>query len=204
MARKIVPLITGEKYHIYNRGADKRIIFSDPSDYVRFYQTLAIFNTVEPATNYRLANSRSLDHLPVLVSIHAYALLPNHYHLILEQITDGGISEFIKRISGGYTSYFNEKNDRSGALFQGKFKRVHIESDAQYNYLFNYVNENHTVHDLPRSTEMYHSSSLHYQGKMKSKLLENVVPIKQYDHAEATLQAQDIYKRRQQFKDALE
>lgn len=204
MPSKVVPLVTGEKYHIFNRGVDKREVFIDSSDYIRFYQTLAFFNTVEPTTNYRLAKNIPQTQSSKLVQIHAYALLPNHYHLILEQLKDDGISEFMKRISGGYTNYFNEKNERSGALFQGRYKRVLIEDDAQSNYLFCYVNENRFVHNMPPDSEMYQSSSLHYQGKSKSKLLEGAIGHEQYDHKESVLLAQEIFKRRSQFKDLLE
>lgn len=110
MARKNIPLVTGEKYHIFNRGVDKRDVFLDQYDYLRFYQSLAFFNTIEPTVNYRLAKSSyTKQNEKKLVNIEAYSLLPNHFHLIVEQIVDGGISEFLKRVSGGYTSYFNEK-----------------------------------------------------------------------------------------------
>lgn len=172
MPRKIVPLITGDTYHVYNRGVDKREIFLNKSDYLRFYISLDIFNVIEPVVNFDSAKvKREGGSVEKLVEIKAYCLLPNHFHLIVQQLHDGGISEFMKRISGGYTSYFNSKLERSGSLFQGTFKKVPVMNQEQYQYLFAYVNENHFVHGIQLEREIYHSSSLHYQGLMKSKLL---------------------------------
>ena len=172
MPRKIIPIITGEKYHVFNRGTDKREIFLDNFDYLRFYDSLAYFNTIEPVKNYRLAKSRFSKNTPRLVNIIAYSLLPNHFHLILEPLIDNGLSEFIKRLSGGYTSYFNERNERSGVLFQGKYKKVHISSNEQFQYLFAYVNENHTVHKINFERKICHSSSLFYRNLEKSCFLD--------------------------------
>jgi len=200
MPRKIVPLVNNEFYHVYNRGTDKRDIFTNKSDYLRFYQTLNLFNTIEPIEHfesaralYKLSKVRSR-----LVEIYAYALLPNHYHLILKQLEDGGISEYLKRVSGGYTSYFNKKQKRNGVLFQGKFKRVHIERNEQYNYLLAYVNENHFVHNVQIAREICHSSSLHYQGIVNSVLLPHID--QEYNFNEGIKLAQEIYLKRQLIK----
>ena len=131
MTRTTVPLITGETYHIFNRGVDKRSIFSDKLDYYRFYNSLILFNTVKQSGSIfelRWKNGWIREQSP-LVDINAYCLLNNHYHLLLTQVVDGGISEFMKRLGGGYTSYFNERNKRSGSLFQGKYKRVLCRRD---------------------------------------------------------------------------
>ena len=72
-----------------------------------------------------------------LVNITCYCLNPNHYHFILEQLVEGGISEFMKRLGGGYSNHYNKKYKRSGALFQGKFKSVYIESNKQLTFLSN-------------------------------------------------------------------
>ncbi len=177
MPQKIVPLVCDELYHVYNRGVDKRETFLDKEDYLRFYQSLHLFNTIEPTVNFDSAKikSKKNNEQKTLVEIKAYSLLPNHYHLILKQNYDNGISEFMRRISTGYTSYFNQKNERSGSLFQGRFKRIHIATDEQYNYLFAYVNENHFVHNLNFDREICHSSSLHYQKVANSKLIKNGV-----------------------------
>ena len=78
----------------------------------------------------------------MLVSLLAYTLLPNHYHLLLRQEAENGISEFMQKIGTGYTMYFNQKMERVGPLFQGRFKSVHIGEDAQFLYIPHYVHLN--------------------------------------------------------------
>ena len=201
MPRKIVPVVVGEKYHVFNRGTDKRNIFADHFDYLRFYNSLVYFNTIKPVRNYRLAKSSHLKSSSRLVKIIAYSLLQNHFHLIIEPIVENGLSEFIKRVSGGYTSYFNERNERSGVLFQGKYKKVHITTSEQFEYLFAYVNENHFVHDINVERQIYHTSSLFYQGKVKSKLIQEVI---KYNFEDNRALAENIYAKRKLFKDTLE
>ncbi|MFT5037395.1 MAG: putative transposase [Candidatus Azotimanducaceae bacterium] len=196
MPRKIVPLVTGEKYHIYNRGVDKRKIFSSKNDYLRFYQSLLLFNTIAPVQNFRLAKSERRTLNSPLVWLEAYCLLPNHFHLLLSPCVEGGISEFMKRVAGGYTSFYNEQYERSGSLFQGTFKRVHIENDEQYRYVFAYVNENHSVHNIKIVREIYHSSSLHYQNIARSRALNSELLHQEYNHAQGVKLAQMIHTKR--------
>jgi REP element-mobilizing transposase RayT len=202
MPRKIIPLLTNEYYHIYNRGVDKRKIFETESDYIRFYATLRDFNIVEPVGSLRDVRKKvKKNDLQKLVEIKAYALLPNHFHLLVKQNRDGGVSEFLKRIQGGYTSHFNETYQRSGSLLQGTFKRVHVDTDEYYRYLFSYINENHSVHGVPMIKKIYHSSSLHYQKIIRSKVLENNDDLMMsYDVKNSILLAQDIYNRRKELK----
>ncbi len=202
MPQKIVPLVCDEFYHVFNRGVDKRDTFLDKEDYLRFYQTLNLFNTIEPVINFDLAKSKSKKNnfQNMLVEIKAYSLLPNHYHLIVKQVSEGGLSEFMRRVSTGYTSYFNNKNERSGALFQGRYKRVHISSDHQYNYMFAYVNENHHVHNIQIEREICHSSSIHYQGISQSKLIKTKATEQTYDFITNLSLAQEIYNKRRLIK----
>ncbi len=196
MPSPTVPMVCGEYYHVYNRGVDKRDIFTDEKDYLRFYQSLDFFNNTKPITNFRLAESHRNDaDIERLVAIRAYSLLPNHFHLLIEPLVDTGISEFMRRVSTGYTSYFNERHQRTGSLFQGKFKRVHVAADEYYNYVFAYVNENHFVHGLARSNDVYLSSSIHYQGIRRSRLILNNQD-GGYSSKENIALAKEIYKRR--------
>ncbi|MBK5215346.1 MAG: transposase [Candidatus Pacebacteria bacterium] len=137
----------GKYYHIYNRGSDKRYIILDIEDLKRFMQSLIEFNVVDPIQSIfqqhlkkKLNFSSSTTKKP-LVSIVAYCINKNHFHLILSPVVDNGIEKFMQRV-GGYTRYFNEKYDRSGVLFQGRFKSKIIEDN---NYLLNlsaYINFN--------------------------------------------------------------
>ena len=155
-----VPFIIGEFYHIYNRGVDKRLVFLDQEDVNRFFQSMDEFNVVEPIGSIyensfiknQLGNETSKLGNGKLVNIIAYCLNANHFHLILEQVAEGGISNFMKRLSGGYTKYFNEKERRSGSLFQGVFKAVHIDSNEYLLHVSAYVNLNDRVHQFGNET----------------------------------------------------
>jgi putative transposase len=132
-------------YHIYNRGVDKREIFSNDSDRRRFLSCLYNFNNT--------CQSRSFDEVDEtqkesagdrekLVEILAFVLMPNHYHLLVKPLVENGVSEFMRKIGTGYTHYFNIRHERSGTLFQGKYKFVKIEDDEQLNYIPFYIHFN--------------------------------------------------------------
>jgi len=147
----------GEFFHVYNRGVDKRIIFTDEHDIRRFFQSMVEFNAADPIGSlYENAFNKLGGETPKsrkrLVNIIAYCLNPNHFHIILEQLTDGGISEFMKRLGGGFTNYFNNRYKRSGALFQGVFKDVHIDTNEYLLHVSAYVNLNDRVHKLGGET----------------------------------------------------
>ncbi len=171
--RKNISFANNEYYHIYNRGADKRNIFLDNYDYLRFLRSINEFNQIDPIislyTKDQLAKSvgvRPLWKDKLLVEIIVYYLNPNHFHLILKQLRENGISEFMKRVGGGYTGYFNHKNKRNGVLFQGKFKAVHIDSNEKLLYLSAYVNGNNKVHGIENKNK-FRSSFDEYKKNIK-------------------------------------
>lgn len=139
--------VPGEYYHIYNRGVEKRKIFLKNSDYNRMMFLLYICNSREPVhiQNYRGLTSIekfSLDRKETLVEIGAICLMPNHFHLLIKEKTQGGISLFMQKVTTAYTMYFNTANDRSGSLLQGTFKSKHIDEDRYLNYLYAYIHLN--------------------------------------------------------------
>lgn len=152
------PLLTGFYYHVYNRGVDKRDIFMTIKDLERFALSVKEFNTITPVGSIRnknriKPNSINLQTSNVckpLVSIVCYCFNPNHFHFIIKQEVDGGISEFFKRLLGGYTKYFNLVHKRNGALFQGRFKSNLIEDDAYLLKIRPYVHVNNLIHDIPK------------------------------------------------------
>jgi len=178
MGSRKVPLADGENYHVFNRGVDKRAIFSDEYDLERFFMSMHLFNDKNPIGSVFEANFHDIDpNRQTLVDILAYCLLPNHFHLILQQKTEGGISEYMKRLLGGYTWYFNNRNKRSGALFQGRYKSVHIETNEHLLYTSAYVLLNHRQMDDPNLAELggptaklVRSGWWEYTGK------ENILP----------------------------
>jgi len=132
-----------ELFHVLNRGVDKRDIVIDDHDRVRFMHDLYVFNDLHPTLHYKLQRRQKEDRpRKLLVKIHAFCLMSNHYHLILSPIIENGIALFMKKLSMGYTKYFNERYTRSGALWQGKYKRIPILSDSHFLYIPYYVHLN--------------------------------------------------------------
>lgn len=157
MGLRKTKLVSGDIYHIYNRGVDKRDIFMDDEDHFRFIHDLYEFNDKNPTINLAVyLNSKDgkfkevgLPNIKIkrrvremLVEILAFCLMDNHFHLLVKQKEDNGITEFMRKIGTGYTNYINKKYDRNGALFQGKFKSVHVEKDAYLMYLPIYIHFN--------------------------------------------------------------
>jgi putative transposase len=134
--------------HALNRGVEKRILFLDDQDRARFVHDLYEFNDTAPAGNaYRHFNmmeivSPSLRERKLLVDIHGWCLMGNHYHLLLTERIDGGISLFLRKLNVGYAMYFNEKYKRSGTLFQGRTKKILIASEGHFLHILHYIHLN--------------------------------------------------------------
>ncbi len=143
--------MNGEIYHVYNRGAGKQCIFEDDADYERFMLLLYLMNSDQSIVLKNLMKKyqgRSLDIFQgeesnhALVDVMAYALMPNHVHLVLRQKKDNGITTFMKKAGTGFSMYFNTKHERSGVLFQGRFKSKHVDTDAYLKWILLYVHLN--------------------------------------------------------------
>lgn len=131
-----------EFYHLINRGVDKRDVFMEEGDYVRFIHDLYVFNDAQPTPNYILKERDLERKRDLLVHIHAFALMPNHYHLLVSALKDGAISLFMRKLNMGYAKYVNEKYERTGVLWQGTFRKVLIERDAHFMYVPYYIHLN--------------------------------------------------------------
>ena len=155
------PFVLGEFYHVYNRGVDKRIIFNSQEDYKRFIILLYLCNSSE---NIRLdyligfqkkkySELLDLDVSEKIVSIGAWCLMPNHFHLVLKEEVEGGISKFMGKLCTAYSMYFNNKNDRKGPLFSGRFKSKNASNDKYLKHLFGYIHLNPLGIVLPKWEE---------------------------------------------------
>ena len=201
------PFVTGEFYHIYNRGVDKRSIFISDKDFDRFLQSMNIFNVIEPVGSiYEQAfieKSQLGRRTSKLVNIVCFCLNKNHYHMLIKQLVDGGISEFMKRLGGGFTKYFNIKYKRSGVLLQSKFKSIHIDSNEYLLHLSTYINLNNHVHGL--KSGMFRSSWDEYKNSSTEGICSKDIILEQFKNkkeykifAEDSLK--DILARRELFK----
>jgi REP element-mobilizing transposase RayT len=146
MSRRNHTFAVDEYYHCYNRGTDKRVVFADKQDYNYFLESIDSYNSNEAFGKLRLHQKSPLE--DQIVEVVAYCLLPNHFHMVLKERVEGGISKYMQRIGISYTLYFNEKNNRSGALFQGAFKSKEIGTDQDLRQVISYVTHNNIVHDI--------------------------------------------------------
>lgn len=134
----------GEFYHIYSRGTEKRPIFLDVNDWVRFQKLLFLCNSIKSIVfrDVSVGNTYKYDRGDTVVDIGAYCLMSNHFHLLLHEKIEGGISLFMLKILTAYSAYFNKKYNRSGGLFEGKFKATHADTDEYLKYLISYIHLN--------------------------------------------------------------
>ncbi|OGD66439.1 hypothetical protein A2Z61_00290 [Candidatus Campbellbacteria bacterium RIFCSPLOWO2_02_35_12] len=134
----------GEFYHLYNRGINKMPIFLNVFDKKRFIKLLFVCNSRKSVV-FKSIQGQSLDEIDrgeTLVDIGIYCLVPNHFHLLIKEKTENGISEFVKKVATGYSMYFNKKYERTGSLFEGPFKAKRIDTDEYLKYIFSYIHLN--------------------------------------------------------------
>lgn len=176
MAYRVTPLVNNEFYHIINRGVEKRRIFLTSNDYQRFLKILDYYQYDGPKprfSHFNRFNELKYDQNKKLVEIICYCLMPNHFHLLIKQLQDGGISEFMRKVSDSFTRYFNVKQDRKGPLFEGAFKSVRIESDEQFIHVSRYIHLNPLVSFLVKDIDNYIWSSYpDFVGKRGDKLCQ--------------------------------
>ena len=162
---RILPLVNGECYHIYNRGAARQPTFSSKRDYERFLSCLLYYRfNNSPFKLSRLLQISKNERDQILLNLEsrqdfaieivAYCLMPNHFHILIKQITDKGISTFMKLVTDSYTRYYNTKHDRLGPLFQGAFKAVRIETNEQLIHVSRYIHLNPLVSYVVRDDEL--------------------------------------------------
>jgi len=147
MSLRPTPFAVDEWYHCFNRGVEKRITFNDNFDYDRFVQLLHLANSTESfhRSNILVHTTPGIMEVPIsdrLVSIAAYCLMPNHFHLLIKEIRDDGISTFMQKLGTAYTMYFNARNKRVGGLFVKPFRSRHISTDEYLQHCARYIHCN--------------------------------------------------------------
>ena len=147
MERKI-KFVPEEYYHLYSRGVEKRKIFLDHKDYERFLSLLYIMNQDAPfhfanfLKYHKIGEIFNEERDKPLVSILSYVFMPNHFHILAYEHTEGGISKFMMRLLTAYSMYFNTKYERSGPLFMHPFRSQHISGESQFLWIFSYIHLN--------------------------------------------------------------
>ena len=185
MASRKEPFVVGEYYHVCNRGAEKCNITKDPFDSNRFVESLIVFNDTEPIGSIyeqSFIKSKPKEQKNRLVDIVAYCLNPNHFHLILKQLAENGISIFVGRLSGGYAYYINNKYKRTGSLFQGKFKARHLIDNDDFLHASAYVNLNNNVHQLGGlASKLVRSSWEEYEDNKNVSICQKDIILDQFE-----------------------
>lgn len=153
--------VTDSYYHVYNRGVEKRVIFLDEQDYAVFLGLLKKYLTGEKDKT--ASNRHAFDNLASEVKLVAYCLMPNHFHMLLYQSSEQGISRLMRRLVTGYVMYFNDRYSRVGSLFQGVYKASYINADAYLDHISRYIHLN------PEDYEKWpYSSYPYYMGYKKA------------------------------------
>ncbi|TRZ54259.1 hypothetical protein D4S03_00365 [bacterium] len=175
----------GAYYHIYNRGVEKRSVFQDDQDYKTFLSYLKFYLSapeVNPESNdlrglssqvSKISPSKILKNYQKEISLLAYCLMPNHFHLLIKQNTDHSMSSFMSSLSTKYVRYFNTRHKRVGHLFQDRYKAVKIETEKQWIYLSKYIHRNPCEESPRRSLANYpYSSYANYLGNFSQPWLK--------------------------------
>jgi putative transposase len=160
MPQRKQSFVNGEYYHIISKALDNNLIFKDEDDYFRGIFSIYEFNNSNPVSILRRRQQRKNEKkltvrdptsygLPIdkrdrFVDVLVFSFMPNHIHLLVKQVKDNGIPEFMKKVCGGYGRYFNQKYSLKGYVFQNRFKDVHIENDEQLRNVSNYIHNNAT------------------------------------------------------------
>lgn len=159
-----IPLVNSEFYHIFNRGVARAPTFISRAEYKQAMLTLSYYRYAKPPVSLarfkelsqeeRQQVLASLEKAEKLVEIVAFVLMPNHFHFLLKQNQDNGISKFASQFTNSYTRYFNTLNERVGPLFQGVFKSVHVETDEQLIHLSRYIHLNPVVSNVVKEDNL--------------------------------------------------
>lgn len=164
MPYRNLPFVNDHYYHIYNRGVEKKHIYQNQWDYIRFTKTIKYYQLEGPKqrlSKYLINQLLEPNPDKKIVEIICYCLMPNHFHFLVKQLKKGGITEFVSKLSNSYTKYFNTKYHRVGPLLQGEFKAVLVEADEQLIHLSRYIHLNPVVSLVVKDLNQHKWSSYH-------------------------------------------
>jgi putative transposase len=149
MPSRKTPLVSDHYYHVFNRSQHREPIFESKLLCQYFLKSLWFYKTADPPTKLSkfisLENDAfktmydAIDCGKQLVEVSAFCLMPNHFHILLKQLEDGGISRYLSQVQNSFTKAYNQRNDTYGHVFSGQFKTVHIETENQYLHTLRYI-----------------------------------------------------------------
>lgn len=187
-------------YHCYNRGVEKRQIFMDEQDYGVFLNRLkqALSDPDD------IKDDQPTEHIKSYygeIELMAYCLMPNHFHLLLYQYTDHAIAEFMRTLSTSYTMYFNERYDRVGSLFQGRYKARLVDTDVYWQHISRYIHLNpfnidNDIEQFPYSSmQFYKSPEKCPSWLLPRRVLESYDSYQSYRHFVYQYANNDAYEK---------
>ena len=140
MALRREPFAVEEYYHLYSRGVDKRKIFLNAQDYRKFQFLMYVCNSEKSIVLRNIG--KNFDRGRTIVDVGAFCLMPNHFHILVREKIENGISLYMRKLLTGYSMYFNLKHTREGKLFDGAFKAINASDDRYLKYLYSYIHLN--------------------------------------------------------------
>ncbi len=188
----------GHVYHVYNRGVNKQDIFADDRDRQRLLTLLPYCLTAETATSYSLfkrsrQQSKQKRRLKPaagkgLVDLLCYCFMDNHFHLLLKENMEQGLSKYMQKLLNSYARYFNTRHQRSGPFFSGRFRSTLVNSDEHFLHVSRYVHLNPfaaRLVDNPfnyqwSSVREYTSASTKQETVCHTSLIKSMMTPKQY------------------------
>ncbi|KKP88733.1 MAG: hypothetical protein UR93_C0009G0021 [Berkelbacteria bacterium GW2011_GWA2_35_9] len=185
-------LINNEYYHVFNRSIAKFKIFNHPENYYRFISIISYYQYENNILSYsKFLESSKLNLINSysgirFVDIVAYCIMPTHFHLILKQNINNGISIFLSKVQNSYSKYFNTIYKRRGPLWESRFQNIHIETDEQLLHLTRYIHLNPSSAGLVKKPEDWEYSSYYEYINSKTNesicVFENILNIKQKEY----------------------
>lgn len=147
-----------EHYHIFNRGNNKKLMFFDDADRIRFLSSVLLFQSPVIIKNIKRLTKminvqNSVLHIMEeetlkeiistrFIELISFVLMPNHFHLLIREVKEKGIERYMHRVQVSYSKYFNIRYKNTGHHFQGQYKVVHVTDNDQLLYLSTYVHRN--------------------------------------------------------------
>lgn len=183
--REIV-FATDQVYHLLNRSIEQRIIFKNKRDYQRFLKLIDFYHYQAPPLRFSFYNrlpikekseffKRLKKEGKPLVEVITYCLMPNHFHFLIKQLEDRGVSDFMRNLQNSYARYFNTKYQRNGPLFQSMFKAIRIKTDEQLIHVSRYEHLNPVTAYLIEVKDLKNYPWSSFPGYLNPKLLDDFV-----------------------------
>ncbi|MFQ5452019.1 MAG: transposase [Candidatus Paceibacterota bacterium] len=194
MPRRRTIIATGQFYHIFNKSVAAENIFTRARtisrvlsliDFYRFPVQISysLYNSL--SANLKNIRQKAIYSSAPVVLILAFAIMPSHYHFLVKQLVDGGISSFISNFQNSFAKFYNIKYKREGSVFKARFKAVRIESEEQLVHVSRYIHLNPVTSyllDIEELGQYSRTSFTTYMNNKVYKLVETETIMRQFNN----------------------